>query len=280
MRIKTILAAVEATEYRDSVLNLALLLGRATGSYIEGCPLGLPYSDFVAVSPVGGVAVPMPAYEPSVAPEDLHRSFMDFMQENGVPEAPVPAQKLCFGWTGDDLYSDIQFGSHARVFDVIVVGRPNSDRSGPRVTTVEHSLFEGGRPVLITPPAAIEKLGQTVVVAWNCSTEAARAVSFATGLLEAAQRVVVLTIEDGTVAGPSGVQLCKNLHAHGIDAEELTVPMQNMSIGEAILHHSKELSADLIIKGAYTHSRLRQMIFGGATSHLLYNANLPVLMAS
>ncbi|MGI9356780.1 MAG: universal stress protein, partial [Rhizobiaceae bacterium] len=92
--------------------------------------------------------------------------------------------------------------------------------------------------------------------------------------------IVVLTVEGSTVPGPSGAQLCRNLHAHGIDADELTVPMQNMSAGEAILHHSKELSADLIIKGAYTHSRLRQMIFGGATSHLLYNTDLPVLMAS
>lgn len=280
MRTKTILVPVEAAEYRDRVLSTALLLGKTTGSYIEGCALGMLYMEPVAYGPMGGAMIPPLEGTPSVQPEELHKSFTDFMQQNGVPPALAPEERLCFGWTGDDLFSDDQFGSHSRVFDVIVAGRPNADGSGPRVATLESILFEGGRPVLIVPTGTVESLGQTIVIAWNCSTEAARAVSSAMGLLEAAKCVTVLTIEGGTVAGPSGAQLCKNLHAHGIDAEECTVPPEDMSIGEAILYHSKDVGADLIIKGAYTHSRLRQMIFGGATSHLLYNADLPVLMAS
>jgi len=280
VKIKTILVPVEAAEHRDSVLNTALLLGKATGSYIEGCALGMHYMEPVPASAMGGAVIPAPKSAPSVPPEELHISFTDFMQQNSVPPALVPEEHLCFGWTGDGLFNDDQFASHSRVFDVVVAGRPNADGSGPRVATLESTLFEGGRPVLVVPPTTVESLGQTVVIAWNCSTEAARAVSFAMGLLEAAKSVAILTIEGGTVAGPSGAQLSKSLHAHGIDAEERTVPPEEMSIGEAILHHSKDLGAGLIIKGAYTHSRLRQMIFGGATSHLLHNADLPVLMAS
>ena len=280
MHIKTILVPVEAEEYRDGVLNAALLLGQATDSYIEGCALGTHRTDAIAVGPMGGGVVTLPESEPPVSPNELRRMFTDFMQRHGVPPALVPEQRLCFGWTGDELLYDDQFGSHSRVFDVVVAGRPNTDRRGPRIATLESTLFEGGRPVLVVPPTATRILGQTVVISWNCSTEAARAVSFAMGLLEAAKRVVILTIDGGTVAGPSGTELCKTLSAHGIAAEERTVSPEDKSIGEAILHHSKELGADLIVKGAYTHSRLRQMIFGGATSYLLHNSDLPVLTTS
>ncbi|MGI9356803.1 MAG: hypothetical protein ACR2PF_16795, partial [Rhizobiaceae bacterium] len=175
--IKTILVPVESVESSNSVLNAALLLGRDAGGYIEGCPVRIHYPDAMAVGPMGGAMVSVSLDEPSFTPEELHKSFVNFMQKNGVPPASVPDKQLCFGWTGNNLFSDPQFGGHARVFDVVVVGRPNAEASGPRVTTVECCLFEGGRPVLVAPPAEVESLGQTVVVAWNCSTEAARSVS-------------------------------------------------------------------------------------------------------
>jgi nucleotide-binding universal stress UspA family protein len=99
-------------------------------------------------------------------------------------------------------------------------------------------------------------------------------------LLQRAERVTVLTIPGGAdVPGPSGDQLIRSLQRNGIPAAPLTVELKGRSTGETILATSASQGCDLLIKGAYTQSRLRQLIFGGATRHILANATLPVLMA-
>jgi nucleotide-binding universal stress UspA family protein len=123
-------------------------------------------------------------------------------------------------------------------------------------------------------------MGTNVLVAWNCSTEQARATTFAMPILKRATRVIVLTVEGGAaVPGPTGEQLCRYLQLNGVPAKPLTVGLNGRLTGEAVLAHANALSCDLLIKGAYTQSRLRQLIFGGTTSYILSNAVLPVLMA-
>ena len=95
-----------------------------------------------------------------------------------------------------------------------------------------------------------------------------------------AQRVTVLTVSGGqAVPGPTAEQLLKHLQHNGIAAKPMTVGLEGSNTGEAILRAAKAEGCDLLVKGAFTQSRLRQMIFGGATSHILANAELPVLMA-
>ena len=104
--------------------------------------------------------------------------------------------------------------------------------------------------------------------------------AFALPILKRASRVVVLTVEGGAaVPGPTGQQLCRYLQLNGVPAKPLTVGLDGRVTGEAVLAHAKALGCDLLIKGAYTQSRLRQMIFGGTTRYILSNAELPVLMA-
>jgi nucleotide-binding universal stress UspA family protein len=118
------------------------------------------------------------------------------------------------------------------------------------------------------------------LIAWNGSTEQARATTFAMPFLQHAASVTVLTVKGGTgVAGPMGAQLCRYLQLNGVPANSHTVDLDGRSTGEAILATANSLGCDLLIKGAYTQSRLRQMIFGGATRHILAHAALPVLMA-
>jgi nucleotide-binding universal stress UspA family protein len=169
--------------------------------------------------------------------------------------------------------------SHARVFDVSIMGRPGAERGDPRMATAEAALFESGRPVLLAPPLPVEAMGETIAISWNQSTETARAVAFAMPLLKAARKVYVLTIENFSVEGPPGDQLAASLARHGINVEAVTKPNAR-SPGEAVLEQSAKLGCDLLVKGAYTQSRLRQMIFGGATAHILARATIPVLMAN
>ena len=119
-----------------------------------------------------------------------------------------------------------------------------------------------------------------MLIAWNGSTEQTRAIAFAMPLLQQAERVKVLTILGGAgVPGPSGEQLTRSLQRNGIPATPLTVELDGRSTGETVLATAASQNSDLLIKGAYTQSRLRQLIFGGATRHILANATLPVFMA-
>jgi nucleotide-binding universal stress UspA family protein len=147
------------------------------------------------------------------------------------------------------------------------------------MSPLEAALFDSGRPVLIVPPSAPQTLARNVLVAWNGSTEQAHTNEFAIPLLRLADRVTVLTVEGGTTQGPSGEEAARHLRRNGIKATALMVKSGARTSGEVILDHAKSFGCDLLVKSAYTQSRLRQMIFGGATRHILANATLPVLMA-
>ena len=279
MGFRTILVPVEQHHLMDSALQTALGLARQFDSYIEGFALRVAIPTAFAIGDVG--AVPIPAFEQDFADSEKHgRSlFESFMREHGVPYGG-DTKALSSGWSRDAPEGDHFVGSHGRVFDVIVLGRPGRDPRGPRMTTLEAGLFESGRPVLIAPPRPQPKMGPNVLIAWNCSTEQARATAFALPILKRAGRVVVLTVGGGAaVPGPTGQQLCRYLQLNEVPARPLTVGLDGRLTGEVILAHAKALGCDLLIKGAYTQSRLRQMIFGGTTRYILSNAELPVLMA-
>jgi nucleotide-binding universal stress UspA family protein len=281
--MKSIFVPVELHSTIDSVFKTAVLVARQFGSHIEGAPLGPDLPDLVAFDmPVSWTVSDQNAWRE--ISDEAHRKFQSYMMENGVPlhEPGGPGggggAPTC-SWSGEHSLGDSQAASLARVFDISIMGRPGSDRGDPRMATAEAAIFESGRPILLAPPTPVEKLGETIVISWNQSTETARAVAFAMPLLLKAKSVFVMTTENFGVDGPPGELLARSLRLHGVKAEALTRP-NGRSDGEAILEQAAKLGGDLLIKGAYTQSRLRQMIFGGATAHILAKAQMPVLMAN
>jgi hypothetical protein len=129
--------------------------------------------------------VPIPAFEQDIA-ENEKRSrslFENFMQEHGVPRGG-DTKALSSAWLDNALEGDHFVGSHGRVFDAIVLGKPGRDPKGPRMATLEAGLFESGRPVLIAPLTPQPQMGTNVLIAWNCSTEQARVTGLLCFLLE------------------------------------------------------------------------------------------------
>lgn len=279
--MKNILTPIEMHSALDSVLETSLLLGARFDSYIEGVPLSPDLPDLVTFD--------MPVSW-SVADQNTWRELADegrkrfelFMQDRHVPPYAPENRRLSWRWEGDTPFSDSHIGSYGRIFDVTVLGRPSADRGAPRMATAEAALFESGRPILLAPPSdCIPKvLGETIVIAWNQSMETARATRGAYMLLQQARKVYVLTIREAIVEGPTGEQMAERLRFHGVPAEAVTRSAKGAPQGEAFLTQTAALGGDLLIKGAYTQSRLRQMIFGGATSHILTRAKIPVMMAS
>ena len=277
--MKTILVPIEQHDLMPSILETALLLARRFDSYIEGFALFPAIIELYAIN--SGVSLPSEIKEHDSEVAKQARSFFEkFMNDRGVSKSKKIDQTLSFGWLDEAPDGDIFVGNYGRVFDIVVLGRPGPGRgSRPSMATIEAGLFEAGRPVLIAPPKPPQHMGENILIAWNCSTEQAKTTALAMPLLQKASRVVVLTVQGGTVPGPTGEQLANYLQRNGVPSEPITVAPQGRSTGEVILANAAALNCDLLIKGAYTQSRLRQWIFGGATRHILANATLPVLMA-
>ncbi len=287
MGYKSILVPLEESDVLPSVLATTLLVARHFESYIEGLCIRPSLAGAIAVGFEGGVAALAGTEEQFEQEQEtrsrrLQQQFDAFVRDNGLTVAvSTNTAGPCARWIEDEAPGIGVFGQRGRIFDLIVVGRPTPGALTPAMNTLETVLFESGRPVLIAPPNAPQALARNVVVAWNASTETARAVAFAMSFLQSAERVTVLTVEGALVPGPTGEEVANSLRRHGVNADAISNMGKRSpaAAGVVMLEESERLGADLLIKGGYTQSRLRQMIFGGATNHILNEAQIPVLMA-
>jgi len=281
MGMKAILVPTNNHDAMQSALETALLLARRHDSYIEGFALRLAITELIGADMAGGIPIETFKSDSVEEAKQARQVFESFMQKRAVPRSTGTPASLSFGWLDEAPEGESFVGSYGRVFDVIVMNRPDANSTGVYYRAIETGLFESGRPILLCPPSPPRQIGTNVLIAWNCSTEQARATALAMPLLQRADRVTVLTVIGGTgVPGPSAEQLIRYLQRNGIAAEPMRVGLDGRSTGEAILATAQSLGCDLLIKGAYTQSRLRQMIFGGATRHVMANANLPVMLAN
>ncbi len=276
--MKTILVPMENHEAMRAALDTALLVARRSNSYIEGLALPLLTMEYV------GLDMMVPVVDTAKPEEEAKKSrliFDSFMQKHGVPRSTETTKGLSCGWLDMVPKSENIVGNYGRVFDVIVMNRPDENTSGLYRRAIESGLFESGRPILLAPPSPPKQFATNVMIAWNRSTEQARAIALALPLLQKADRITVLTVNGGAeVPGPSPDRLMQYLKRNEIIAEPMTVELGGGNTGEAILAAAGSMNCDLLIKGAYTQSRLRQIIFGGTTQHILKNAVLPVLLAN
>jgi nucleotide-binding universal stress UspA family protein len=278
--MKTILVPTQNTPAMKSALETAVLLAQRTGAYIEGIPLWFGAPEFVVAELASGFSMEVYRARREEETVEARKLFEAFMQQHNVSHTKTTADRPWYGWFDAVAPGESLVGSHGRTFDVIVMGRPDAETAGAYNRAIESALFESGRPVLLAPPLAPRQIATNIMIHWNGSTEQARANAFAMPLLRLAGRVTVLTVLGGQdVPGPSADQVRKQLRYNGIAAEPVSAELGGRSTGEAVLAAAEREGADLLIKGAFTRHRLRQMIFGGATSHILEHADLPVLMA-
>lgn len=278
MPFRNVLVPVEDHARIASVFATAALLARTFDSFVQGVPLAPDISDIVIADISIGATV-FDARARDALAERAKRLFDAAMREHDLPASGGGVGSgLSQAWS-PALVSDSALGPFGRIFDLTVVGQPGSGNRDPRQASFESALFESGRPVLIAPQGVPSVLGDTILVAWNRSSETARTLHFALPFLRRAKRIVIQTLPIYSVPGPSGEQLAETLARDGIVTETVTIEGKSPNEGPAILEKAREIGADLVIKGGYTQSRLRQMIFGGATSHILANSPLPVFMA-
>ncbi|MFN7223796.1 MAG: universal stress protein [Paracoccaceae bacterium] len=172
----------------------------------------------------------------------------------------------------------------ARFADLVILPRPyGKDIGAEAEAVVEAAMFEGQSPVLVLPDSGLTQAApRRIAVAWNQSREAMAAVRAALPLLKQAE-LVTITVIDPPTHGPErsdpGGMLCQMLVRHGVHAEVTVLARTLPRVSDVLLRHVRDVNADLLVMGAYGHSRFREAILGGATRNMLENTTVPVLMA-
>ena len=175
-----------------------------------------------------------------------------------------------------------QFGRIARRFDLAVVGQAEPETSTIDDIIAETTLFESGRPMIVVPyiqkaPLKLDK----VMVCWDGSRQAARAIGDAMPLLAKAGKVEIVIIADepGKQDEIAGVDMGQHLARHGLKVDLERIPRGDVDVADALLSHAADSGADFLVMGGYGHSRLREFVLGGVTRSIFRSMTMPTLMA-
>jgi nucleotide-binding universal stress UspA family protein len=167
---------------------------------------------------------------------------------------------------------------NGRFTDLIVLPRPIEDEAIASTVAFETALLETGRPVLIAPPVGPTDLSKPIAFAWNGSREAARALGAGLPFMAGAAKIIAI-VAGKNVAENDAKPLEAYMARQGLKIEIARADVPTIQAGPHVLAEARRQGCGLLVMGAYTHSRLRQLVFGGVTRHILQHADLPVLMA-
>jgi len=167
---------------------------------------------------------------------------------------------------------------HAHAADLVIVGQAHPD-SADSNDIPEGVLQDTGRPTLIVPYTGVgQAFARNVMVAWDDSAPAARAVHDSLSLIAEAQRVAVVAVRDtdDEAAADPCAEICQHLRRHGVQAESVLLRKNGAKVSDMLLGHATDSGCDLLVMGSYGHSRWREFIFGGVTEDMLEKTTIPI----
>ena len=275
--MRNILLPFEYIETIPHLVDCAVSLAKKYNSSVSGVAIHQRIDSFIAQE---GSIVFVSLHHDENKEEAIKykEKFMDHI--NTLKKSDSDLSDLKYKWLSEELENQKYLGDLSRVYNVVIISRPYQELQSASLSSIQTILFDGGRPVMLIPMNKQIDIGKEVVISWNCTTESSRAVFAALPILKKANNVTILTVEKVITDGPSGEQVSELLASHGIDAKPVTISGDEKKIGDAILDFSKSVDADLIVKGAYTQSRLREIIFGGATRHLMLHSEIPIYLVN
>lgn len=195
-----------------------------------------------------------------------------------IVDRPSAQTKATASYGEETGLNDYWIETRGRVSDLIVVRRPRNSADVTARTIAECAMMGTGRMVLLSPASAPDKVGSSVAIAWNGSVEASRAVTAAMPILKRARTVTAISVVEDGARDHNLDGLVKYLRRQGIRAKANAIKSRGGDTGKAVTAAAARAKADLLVMGAYTHSRVREMIFGGVTNHILGSCRIPVLL--
>ena len=279
MTYKDILVVLDDTKQCEERVNVAVRLAERHQAHLTG---------LLVIEPV-----PIPAYAMSELPSEVMevRRRTDGELRARIRERferQAGAGGVLHEWhtaDGDAVKTVSLFSRHA---DVAVIGQEDPDRGafGASSDLAGNVVLASGGPVLIVPYVGrYPSVGRRVMIAWDASREAARAVADAMPVLAAAESVVTISANPGSGPRPDrhgdlpGADIARHLARHGVNVEVHRIETRDVSIADMLLNRISDESVDLLVMGAYGHARVREIWFGGVTRDLLRHMTVPVLVS-
>ncbi|MBV9827095.1 MAG: universal stress protein [Alphaproteobacteria bacterium] len=278
MPLRDVLVVIENTENVAPRIAAAAALvagdtdARIVGLYATGYPLSTSYGDLAGWT-------------------QLVDAYMTAQRNEGTTAEAAFRQELATRHRGGDwLYREddatLATTALAAQYDIVVMGQPDPEAStGDLVGLQPEQVVLGcGRPVLVVPYAGnFVEIGKRVLVAWNATREAARALHDAMPLLERAEGVTVIEVDPpGSIAGVvrlTAEDVAAGLSARGIAATAETETAGDISVDDLLLSRAADRGVDLLVMGGYGHSRLREFVMGGVSRGIFQHMTVPVLMS-
>ncbi len=276
MAYKTVLVSLNDVSRTEAMVNAAALIAKNHDAHLIGCYV-IPA---VTIYPEVGFASP-----PAV--DDTRQQY--FKENLAAVKARFETRLRQDGLKGEwrtvnSFYTEMapSLMEHGRTADLILVSQIGENQvAHVEPSFVDNTVLESGRPVLIIPRKGDLTEAGSVVVGFNATREAARALFDGLPLLRGAKDVRVVWVDpnrERSVAGEvPGAEAAAALARHGVKATAEGLSAGGINAGEALLQHVNDLGAGLLVVGSYAHSRMREYIFGGATQYVLAHANVPVL---
>lgn len=276
MAFRDILVHVDNSKICEARLQAAIDLAREHDAHLTGVYI---YRELLvptyAEVQVGAALMEAQLEEAETQAKAAEDAFCAALEQSGV----------AFEWRSQrgDPVNGINLS--ARYADLVVTGQPEDmEVDWMSAAICNRIALESGRPVLVVPYTGVQHpIGKRVLVAWNARREAVRAVHDALPILAKADSVEVLSINpkdnpsgEGDIAG---ADLCLHLARHGVKAEAHTIRASDIDVANLLLSHSADRDNDLLVMGAYGHSRFRELVLGGATRDVMRHMTLPVFMS-
>ncbi len=261
---------------RDPAGDYAISVAEAFGAHVLG--IAVSYEPVIPGTVMGGIPPEIIETQRSESNQKARTAVSRF--EQAVKRTGVSGETRTISASISGAAD--QIGRMGRRFDLVIVGQPERQKSLPDEVVDEGVLFESGRPVIFVP--FIQKGGMTldrIMVCWDGSRAAARAVGDAMPFLKKAKQVEIVIVADkpGKKDEIPGADLGQHLARHGLKVDVKRITSPDIDVPSTILSYAADSSADLIVMGGYGHSRLREFVLGGATRGLLEAMTVPVLMS-
>jgi nucleotide-binding universal stress UspA family protein len=274
--IKDLVVSLSVGASRDAAGPYAISVAEAFGAHVAG--IAFSYEPIIPPTIMGTIPasfVESQRDENDRAANDARAKFDEAARRAGVSSE---SRTLSASLAG----SADRFATIARRFDLAVVGQAEPERAAPEELIVENALFSSGRPVLIVP--YIQKAELTldrVMVCWDASRNAARAIADAMPFLKRARVIDVVIVASERIKSDEipGADIGQHLARHDLKVEVRRIVSPDTDVASTILSHAADTAADFIVMGGYGHSRLREFILGGATRGMLQAMTLPTLMS-
>jgi len=274
--IKDLVVSLSVGASRDAAGPYAISVAEAFGAHVAG--VAFSYEPVIPPTIMGTIPasfVESQRDENDRAANDARAKFDEAARRAGVSSE---SRTLSASLAG----SADRFATIARRFDLAVVSQAEPERAAPEELIVENALFSSGRPVLIVP--YIQKAELTldrVMVCWDASRNAARAIADAMPFLKRARVIDVVIVASERIKSDEipGADIGQHLARHDLKVEVRRIVSPDTDVASTILSHAADTAADFIVMGGYGHSRLREFILGGATRGMLQAMTLPTLMS-